>query len=137
MHLIALISVRNPRLRGVLDKFHKDIYSRVSDIIISNRKIYETQIKKTKRDDAPVKETVSFEDAREFYQSGNYKLVVNQTHLIKSKLQMLDSVVKCLEQRNWCFVSAPADTQFICSDHPVVLTWSREELQNALYPPRH
>lgn len=119
MTLIAMLSARNPRLRAVINKSQKDIENKITDLVFSSKDVFDRQKEEMKR----------------FHEEGNYELGVKQTHLIDIELRMLEPLFELLMQRNWCFVSAAPNTQFICSDDPVVLKWSKDELGNSPYGP--
>ena len=54
MNLIALLSVRNPRLRGVLDGFHKDVAKKIMGLSMSSKEIWDSQTKEMRDDGVPV-----------------------------------------------------------------------------------
>ena len=43
INLMALLSVRNPRLRGNMSDFHREIVERVMNISVSSKEIWESQ----------------------------------------------------------------------------------------------
>lgn len=136
INIMANLSVRNPRLRGNMEKFHKEIAERIGHISVSSREIWESQIRQMKEKGIPVNDDVTYEQAKSFHDRKQYEIVVDQTHLIGLELKMLDPVIKYLSQRNWCFASAAAGSQFITSDDPVVLSWiDREDM--GPYGPGH
>jgi len=137
MNLIANVSLRNPRLRGVLETYHKDIVEHVAHLTFTNKGIWEAQTKNMKADGYAINEDLTFEEMKEFHEKGEYELIIDQTHLIGLELEMLSPVINCLAKRNWCFVSAPLDSQFICSDDPVVLSWGNPEREKSFYSPGH
>lgn len=126
MNLIAQASVRNPRLRGVMEKFHKDIAQTTMNLVMSSKEIWETQTKKMRDDGYPVNDDVSYEDSRKFLEEGNYDILIDQTHLIATELEMLPTVLETLANRNWCFATADSENHYICSDDPVALSWTNE-----------
>ncbi|WP_420586539.1 DUF4238 domain-containing protein [Ruegeria sp.] len=136
MNILANISVRNPRLRELMSDFHKDIAERVSHMMLSSKEVWESQTEKMRRDGYPVNDDLTYEDMKEFHESKNYDIIIDQTHLIQMEFKMLDPVLECSARRNWCFVSAPEGHQYICSDDPVVLSWI-DETNKGPYPPGH
>jgi hypothetical protein len=73
---------------------------------------------------------------KEFHQSKQYDIIIDQTYLINQEFKMLDPILECSARRNWCFVSAPEGYQYICSDDPVVLSWIDASNKGA-YRPGH
>lgn len=123
MNILANISVRNPRLRGNMEGFHKDIASRLMGIALSTEEIWESQMRQMREAGYPVKDNLTYEEMKRFNNSKEYDIIIDQTHLIGMEFEMLDPVLACSVRRNWCFVSAPEGDQFISSDDPVVLSW--------------
>lgn len=136
MNILANISVRNPRLRGLTEGFHKGIVERISSIILSSKDAWESQSQKMRDDGYPIKDDVSYEEMKEFLESEQYEIIIDQTYLIGMEFNMIDPVLECSARRNWCFVSAPEGCQYICSDDPVVLSWI-DESNKGPYPPGH
>lgn len=136
MNILANISVRNPRLRGLMEGFHKDIAERISSIMLSSKETWEAQTQKMRDDGYPVNDDISYEEMKEFHESKQYDIIIDQTHLIGMEFKMLDPVLECSAHRNWCYVSAPEGFQYICSDDPVVLSWI-DESNKGPYPPGH
>lgn len=136
MNILANISVRNPRLRALMEGFHKDIAERISSIMLSSKERWEVQTQKMRDDGYPINDDISYEEMKEFHESKKYDIIIDQTYLIGMEIKMLDPVLQCAARRNWCFVSAPEGCQYICSDDPVVLSWI-DESRKGPYPPGH
>lgn len=137
MNLIAFLSVRNPRLRGNLSDFHKQIVERVMSISVSRPEIWDSQTKQMRESGVPIKDGLTYEEAKRFHHEKNYEIVIDQTHLIGMELQMVDPVLEWLARRSWCFVSAPKGHQFITCDDPAVLSWTDMVKQPTPYSPGH
>lgn len=137
MNLMALLSVRNPRLRRNMEDFHMDIAERIMKASVTSRGIWETQTKKMRDSGVPVKDDVTYEDVKRFHDEGNFEIVIDQTHLISLEMKMVEPVLEQLSRRNWCFASAPDGHSFITSDDPLVLTWNDEVKQPTPYSPGH
>ncbi len=136
MNLLANISVRNPRLRSLMEGFHRDIAERVSSIMLSSKETWEAQTKRMREDGYPVDDGLTYEEMKHFHESKNYDIIIDQTHLIGMEFEAIAPVLECLARRSWCFVSAPEGCQYICSDDPVVLSWI-DESDKGPYSPGH
>lgn len=79
---------------------------------------------------------VSYQEARNFHDSKDYDIHVDQTHLIQAELKSLNSVLNILAARSWCLASAPLDSQYITCDRPAVLSWI-DGSRNGKYPVGH
>lgn len=134
MNLIAQASVRNPRFRGVMERFRRDVAQATMNVVMSSKEIWETQTQKMRDDGIPVNDDVSYEDARKFLEEGNYDILVDQTHLIATELELLPTVLETLANRNWCFASAEGENHYICSNDPVVLSWTNETAGGRMSP---
>lgn len=127
MTLMALLSVRNPRMRGRMSGFHTDVIERIMSLSISSKEIRESQIQRMRDDGVLLNEEISYEEAKEFCEAGNYEILVDQTYLIQRELEMIEPVLGQLSNRNWCFVVAPEGTSFITSDDPTALDWKKPD----------
>lgn len=136
MNLIALLSVRNPRLRGQMERFHQDVAERVLGIVTSSKDIWEHQIQKMKDDGVKLGAGVSYEEAKRFRDEKRYTIGIDRTHLIGVEFEMVPTVLETLANRNWCFASAPNGSQYITSDDPVVLEWADSSMDGP-YPAGH
>lgn len=137
MNLIALMSVRNPRLRGNMSDFHREIVERVMGMSVSSREIWESQIGQMRESGVRVQEDITYEDMKRFHDDKNYEIVIDQTHLIGLELEMVEPVLEQLSHRSWCFAVAPREHQFITCDDPTVLSWTEKVKQPNPYSPGH
>ena len=137
MTLIALLSVRNPRLRGVMTDFHRNIVERVMDVSVSSKETWESQIKKMHDSGKPIKKGVTYEEMKRFHEEKNYDVVIDQTYLIDRELKMVEPVLEHLSHRSWCFARAPKGYQFITCDDPTILRWTAKVQQPSAYSPGH
>jgi Protein of unknown function (DUF4238) len=137
MNLMALLSVRNPRLRRNISDFHRRVVEGIMSVSVSSKEIWESQTKKMRDRGVPVREGVTYEDMKRFHHEKNYEIVIDQTHLIGLELEMVKPVLKQLSHRSWCFAAAPKDHQFITCDDPTVLSWNEKVKQPNPYSPGH
>lgn len=136
MNILANISIRNPRLRGVLEDFHKESAEQVMSIALSTEGTWNSLMSQMREAGYPVKDDLTYDDIKRFRDSREYDIIIDQTYLIGIEFQMLDPVLECSAKRNWCFASAPRGSQFISSDDPVVLSWINGSNKDP-YPPGH
>jgi hypothetical protein len=136
MNLAAQLSVRNPRMRGQLEKFHKDIAGRIASLSVSSKEIWESQQRQMQEAGKEVNPKVTYEQAQKFHDDKNYEIAIDQTHLIGLEMQMIETVLTELGKRNWCFVSPLDGHIFITCDDPVVLSW-KDQKDRGFYGPGH
>lgn len=119
--LIANVSVRNPRLRGVLTKFHQDVAEKMLGLVLASKGNWQSLTDEMRDAGVPLRADITYEEMKAFQEKKKYNILIDQTHLINMELQMLEPVFATLAKRNWCFVEAK-EGQFITSDDPAVLT---------------
>lgn len=136
-NLMALLAVRNPRGRETRRQFHEDVAKITMDLTLASRERYESSIARAVNDGfIDADQDVSYEQAREFFEGGEFKIEVPTTRHVLDEMKMLESVLPCLFKRNWLLLSAPADSGgFITTDHPVVLQWSDARDRGSFYSP--
>lgn len=137
MNLMALLSVRNPRMRGVMSGFQIDVVERIMGLSVSSEEIWESQMQRMRDDGVPPNSEISYEEAKKFCEAGDYEILIDQTHLIQQELNMIEPVLEQLSNRNWCFVVAPEGASFITSDDPTALDWKEQPDQPIPYSPGH
>lgn len=130
-NLIALLAVRNPRMRGIRETFETSVWDKVMDVLVSspdlfNRQIYSAQDAGFIAQDADI----DFEAISEFVKKRNYVWEVpTERHLI-SEFDALDTVLKLLGRRFWTLVECDDRLGgFVTSDHPVELQPSASSLR--------
>lgn len=136
MNLIAWISLRNPRMRANMEGFHRRIVEAVMGQMLSTKERYEAIGRQMQEAGKEVKD-VSYEEVRRFYESKEYDIEIDQTHLIGLELRTLDTILEPLARRKWTFVNALPCEQFITSDEPTALIFSRDDLYGSLISPGH
>lgn len=137
MNLVATLSVRNPRLRSNMEDFHKRVVDATMNIALSREEIWNSQTEKMREAGHQINDNLSYGDMKSFFEQKNFDVVIDQTHLILLELRMIEPVLQAAARRNWCFVSAPEGTQYICCDDPVVLTWKDIKKRSGFYSPGH
>jgi len=137
MNLAALLSVRNPRMRRQMEKFHQDVAQKVMDALVSSKEVWEHNTKQMKADGIELSGNVTYEEMKRFRDEQRYTIEIDQTHLIGLEFEVVPSVLETLARRNWCFATAPSGSQYITSDNPVCLEWSDNRDYGPLSPPAH
>jgi len=128
MNLIALIAIRHPAIRNNITDFHADVSNTLMEIILSSKERWEDTVAKMKADGVDIGEDTSYEKMKEFFERGEYDIVVpNETH-IELGFSGIDAVLPFLFKRSWTLMLANNDTgPFITCDRPVSLTWQEPE----------
>jgi hypothetical protein len=124
MKLIALISVRHPQVRSNWADTEAQIAKLAMGITLATKERYESTLRKIKKDGEEINEDISYEKVKEFFDRGEYDIIVpNESH-IDLEFKGVDSVLPFLFNRGWTLVLASQGTgPFVTCDRPVSLTW--------------
>lgn len=137
LNLIALIAVKNPRVRANADRFRKQIMKTAMDVAISSPEIWATQVRKAKaagfiKPDADT----DYEKMRAFLKADAYDIVISPADHVITELDVFDGVLPLFFERAWSVLRAPQGaTGFITSDQPVCLMWSEPPIPGRRRPP--
>lgn len=122
LHLIGLVAVRNPLLRRLFNRAREQTIRHISEILVSDEKIWNCQIQKARQNGIEIPDSVSFREMKCFIENGKYKLEFHPQDNLRLEMTAFDTVLSLLHERNWSLIIAPSDgPEFICSDHPVTL----------------
>jgi Protein of unknown function (DUF4238) len=128
LNLLGLIAVRNPQLRKSFNHFHERVIDRIDDLLVSDKKIWDHHVKKAREAGESIKDDVSFRDAKRFIEERAYRVEFPPEGNLRVEVNAFDKLLPILGQRTWSVLVAPNDRpEFICSDHPVTLTWKTEK----------
>lgn len=108
LNLIALFAVRNPYRR----EHFNNLQDQIAKIILSAY--------------AKNESSMISEDFKKVVNTGNFKVKMPKSDLIKLELSALDRVIHSLVERKWILIEAPDNLTFITCDRPVVLTYKEE-----------
>lgn len=132
LNLLGLLAIRNPKLRKSFNQSREAVYRRISELLVSDKRVWEHHKGKAIAGGYEISEGVSFEDMRDFVERGDYDIIFSPEGNSRVEFRAFDGVLESLGQRTWSVVLAPEDgPQFICADHPVTL-WSRSGSNEAL-----
>lgn len=133
LNLICLIAVRNPQLRKSFNKARELSSHIVGNLLFSDKKIWDHHLKKAQEAGYIADIVVSFEDIKRFFKKRRYKIEFSPGSNLQIELQSFDKLLILLGQRIWSLLIAPSHgTNFICSDHPVTLTWKNPDINGPI-----
>jgi len=137
LNLIALLAVRNPRMRENVRYSLEQVMRQVMDLTTATKERYESSFAKAARAGAlEAEEILPYERMREFVDRGEYTISVSTTHHVGQELSLVDSILPLLGQRKWLLARAlPGTGGFITSDHPVILQWTDRPMTSVLGGP--
>lgn len=124
LNLLGLIAVRNPKLRGSFNRSREQVLRRVSDLLVSDKQLWDHHVKKAREAGEHISDSVSFEDVKKFVDDENYEIEFHPEGNLRVEFHAFNELLPLLGQRTWSLLVAPAEgPEFICSDHPVTLLW--------------
>lgn len=124
LNLLGLIAVRNPKFRRSFNRWREQVLKQIGDLLISDKKIWDHHVEKDRAAGEGISDSVLFEDAQEFVKNDNYKIEFHPQGNLRVEFNAFDKLLPLLGQRTWSVLVAPSDgPEFICSDHPVTLSW--------------
>ncbi len=129
LNLIALLAVRNPRMREHSQEFQERIIKRMMELTVATKEHYEASLGTPVRGDVVESDqAVTYEAMRDFVERDEYTIEVSTTGHVRQELELVDTVLPLLGKRHWLLIRAPANSGgFITSDDPVVLVWSERK----------
>ena len=134
LNLIALIAIRSPERREHLRSFHADIAERMTSLSFESKERWESRVKQIKGENPEFDDSVSYEEAKEFFESKNYTIEVAREYHIHMEMVQMETIIPLLFGRSWILLTANAETSpFITSDNPVCLNWKEPEKVPPLY----
>jgi len=122
LNLVGLIAVRNPRARNTFNHARKRSLEMIADILVSDRRIFESHMRKATRDGYISNADVSFEELKKFIENGSYTIDFHPQGNSSIEFEAFDKLLPTLAQRFWSiFLTTNSGSEFISSDHPVTL----------------
>lgn len=136
-NLIALLAMRNPRMRESWRQSQENVAKVIMDLTVSTKERYESSLASAKKAGVLSSgDDVTYEQAREFVARGEFKVDVPTTRHVDMEMKSVDTVLPLLLGRKWVLLIAPSNSGgFVTTDHPVVLQWTDTKDRGAFYPP--
>ena len=135
MNFVALMSVRNPRVRETWREFQANVSEHVMELALSSKDMWEQQIKQVRADGVELPD-VSYEKMKEFHRGKNFEVLIPTGSHVAMELGVLTSIIPLLMRRKWTlFVAQTGTGGFVSSDHPVSLYWNDNRARRL--PPGH
>lgn len=124
LNLICLIAVRNPFLRKSFNRAREHGIDIIGNLLVSDKKLFEHHVQKTRENGENIPETVSFEEMKRFIEDRKYKIEFYPEGNLRVELNTFDKILPLLGERIWSLIIAPPEgPEFICSDHPVTINY--------------
>lgn len=124
IHLLCLIAVRNPQLRKSFNRSRELAIRVIEDLLVSDEKIWAHHLRKAQEAGYVRETSISFEEFKRSIKEAEYQIEFLPEGNLRVELRTFDKILQILGRRIWSLLVAPSSgPDFICSDHPVALTW--------------
>lgn len=124
LNLLCLFAVRNPQYRKSFNDSRERVAQVIMDLLVSNKDLWAHHLKKAQEMGYVEETAISFEECKRFIEEGEYKIEIPPDDNIWIELDTFRKILQILAQRTWSLLVAPSlGPDFICSDHPVALTF--------------
>ncbi len=134
MNLIALITIRNPKMRSGWADAMSQVYKMLMGLMLSDKGRWEATLNEMRQDGIEIDKNISYEQMKKFYESGEYDIITPTESHIVTEFQGIDAILPYLFQRGWKLVLASEETgPFITCDGPVSIAWKHPDKVPPLY----
>jgi hypothetical protein len=124
INFLCLIAVRNPQLRKSFNRSRELTIRVIEDLLVSDEKIWVHHLKKDQEAGYVGETSISFQEFKRSIKEGEYKIEFAPADNLRVEFRTFDKILRLLWRRIWSlFVASSSGPDFICSDHPVALTW--------------
>ncbi|SAK53330.1 hypothetical protein AWB82_01801 [Caballeronia glebae] len=136
LELVAILAVRNPGRREAMRRFQEETHRRMMELLVADQGRWETRRQRAMDAGFVDENNVTFEQARDFVERGDFTIEVPTTTHVQQELRSLTVVYNLLQDRSWVVLrAAPESGGFVTSDHPVTLFWNDPEIEGVFFPP--
>ena len=124
LNLLCLIAVRNPKMRGVFNDARELMLRRLAELLVSEEKVWNHHLTKARDACESIAEPVSFDQVKQFVEAKRYSIEFHPEGNLRVEFEAFNELLPMLGKRTWSVLVAPeGGPEFICSDHPVSVTW--------------
>jgi len=137
LNLMAMSLVRHPSTRDSIAHSVGENHHAAVLLALESKDQWNTQVQRMREAGEPVGEEVTYEQVRDYVESGKFRLVVDRSYLNRLELQHFEDVLPYFFDRVWTVIRTdPARAPFITSDRPLFMLWAQREDNLNRPPPR-
>lgn len=123
LNLMALLAVRSPEQRENMRDFQARVATRIMDLVLEKKERWESENKRMQEATGKM-HNVTYEEAKEFHERGEYTIEVAREHHIATEIKLFETVLQLLGQRKWTlYIAEGTYGEFITTDRPVVIAY--------------
>jgi hypothetical protein len=127
INLVALMVARVPRTREVFSRPIVETSRMMLQILASDERRLRSAYEGARQKDPSLPENPDYDKMRETVSTGRYVLNVSQNYQLKQLFEIADTVLPLLAERLWSLLIAPEGVDFLTSDCPVAIEWTRPQ----------
>ena len=123
VNFVGLLAARGPAMRRALTDPMERMAKHILQLRVSSEEVYNATNDRMRADGIDLPDIPCGEEKRSVE---NDEIIVrlHPNHQVAYQLEMASLVVDILLTRPWVLLVADGQDTFICSDHPVALTWT-------------
>lgn len=128
INFIAFLAIRHPLVRTNVANTQASLTKMILAAILANKERYESTLHKARQDGVDIEEDIPYEEMKEFFDSGEYDIVVPNEFHIDMEFKSISTILPYLFGRGWIlFVADENAGPFVTCDRPVILEWKHPE----------
>ena len=120
VNFVALLLVRVPAARDLYRAFHERLARETGRLLVSDENVYRSVMEKVRKQEQGSLDVAAdtYEDAKQFFESGDYELFYPPGYFLAYEMEMIDAVLHPLFRMSWHLLVSSSEV-FVCSDRPV------------------
>lgn len=135
MLFIALLGIRNPKLRSNMNSTHEQIGKMMGQQVVATRERWDNAMRQLRESGEDIPEGITYEEMKEFVEEDKYRVTTSNEFNIFLEFSVIPTILPLLFKRNWSLHIAKEDAgEFVASDRPVSIVRNKQ-LPNELFGP--
>jgi hypothetical protein len=127
LNLMALLAVRSPEQRENMRDFQARVAERMIDLMLEDKDRWELSTNQLEKATGE-SHNVSYEQAKEFFDRGEYRIEVARERHISNEIDLYNTVLQLLGRRKWSlYIVGGTYGEFITTNRPVVIAYIHPE----------
>lgn len=124
---VAFLSVNNPARRGAMNDAQARMLFFMAQMMVARPETFEAAQAECRRDGVPLLADVGYDELRAALENGSFGYDMPTIAHVRGMGHAVDHLAALLRQRTWSLlIATPGAPDFVCSEHPVPLTWTVE-----------
>jgi hypothetical protein len=124
---IALLAERTPSRRVHFNDSLEEFYILATRVGLQDKSSFERFLQHESKKNDSIPTNVTYEQIMDLIDSDDYRIKFNNNFHMDTLMTRIDAIIQPLGQRKWSVVYSPhRNKEFICSDNPVSLRFTKE-----------